>query len=36
VRLLVEVVSRVAAALRTRFRLDPMRALRARQEADDD
>jgi leucyl aminopeptidase len=36
VRLLVEVVGRVAAALRTRFRLDPMRALRARQEADDD
>jgi leucyl aminopeptidase len=36
VRLLVEVVTRVAAALRVRFRLDPMRALRARQEADDD
>ena len=36
VRLLVEVATRVAAALRVRFRLDPMRALRARQEADDD
>jgi leucyl aminopeptidase len=36
VRLLVEVASRIAAALRVRFKLDPMRALRARQEADDD
>jgi leucyl aminopeptidase len=36
VRLLVEVATRVAAALRVRFRLDPMRALRARQEDDDD
>jgi leucyl aminopeptidase len=36
VRLLVEVTSRTAAALRRRIRLDPMRTLRARQEADDD
>jgi leucyl aminopeptidase len=36
VRLLVEVASRVAAALRVRFRQDPMRALRSRQEDDDD
>jgi leucyl aminopeptidase len=36
VRLLVEVASRAAAALRVRFKQDPMRAFRARQEADDD
>jgi leucyl aminopeptidase len=36
VRLLVEVASRVAAALRTRYSQDPMRAFRARQENDDD
>jgi len=36
VRLLVEVASRVAAALRRPVRLDPMRAFRSRQEADDD
>jgi leucyl aminopeptidase len=36
VRLLVEVAARVAAALRQRIKLDPMRAFRARQEADDD
>jgi leucyl aminopeptidase len=36
VRLLVEVASRIAAALRVRFRQDPMRAFRARQENDDD
>jgi leucyl aminopeptidase len=36
VRLLVEVAMRAAAALRQRIRLDPMRAFRARQEADDD
>jgi leucyl aminopeptidase len=36
VRLLVEIAARVAAATRRRIRLDPMRALRSRQEADDD
>ena len=36
VRLLVEVASRVGAALRVRYRQDPMRALRSRQEDDDD
>src|SRR3954469_10205193 len=36
VRLLVEVTTRVAAALRRPVRLDPMRAFRSRQEADDD
>jgi leucyl aminopeptidase len=36
VRMLVEVATRVAAALRVRYKQDPMRALRARQEADDD
>jgi leucyl aminopeptidase len=36
VRMLVEVVDRVAAALRRRIKLDPMRAFRARQETDDD
>ena len=36
VRLLVEVASRVAAALRRPIRLDPMRAFRARQDNDDD
>jgi leucyl aminopeptidase len=36
VRLLVEVATRAAAALRRRIRLDPMRAFRARQEDDDD
>jgi leucyl aminopeptidase len=36
VRLLVEVATRVAAALRVRYKQDPMRALRARQEDEDD
>jgi leucyl aminopeptidase len=36
VRLLVEVASRVAAALRRRIQQDPMRAFRSRQESDDD
>jgi leucyl aminopeptidase len=36
VRLLVEVASRVAAALGRSVKLDPMRAFRARQENDDD
>jgi leucyl aminopeptidase len=36
VRLLVEMATQVAAALRVRYKLDPMRALRSRQEADDD
>ncbi len=35
VRLLVEMATRVAAALRVRYKQDPMRALRARQEDDD-
>src|SRR4051794_38526920 len=35
VRLLVEVATRVAAALRVRYKQDPMRSLRARQEDDD-
>jgi hypothetical protein len=36
VRLLVEVATRVAAALRVPVRQDPMRAFRSRQENDDD
>jgi hypothetical protein len=36
VRLLVELASRIAAALRVNFRQDPMRAFRSRQENDDD
>jgi leucyl aminopeptidase len=36
VRLLVEVAQRVADALRVRYKQDPMRALRSRQEEDDD
>jgi len=35
VRMLVEIATRVAAALRVRYKQDPMRALRARQEDDD-
>ena len=36
VRMLVEVASRIAAALRRPIQHDPMKAFRSRQEADDD